>query len=237
MQVTSLDVLWILLSAALVMLMQVGFLCLETGLTRSKNNINVAAKNLADFALAVFLFWLVGFGFMYGKGTPWTLSWLGLDRFALTFKDADAFSGAFFLFQAMFCGAAVTIVSGAVAERMRFSGYLMVAIFLSALIYPVFGHWVWNGLDQGSMDGFLARLGFVDFAGATVVHSLGGWAALALVLVLGPRKGIFDLGPRDQPFIGSSLPIAALGVLLLYTGWLGFNGGSVLKFEASVTGI
>ncbi len=160
------DILWVVLSAGLVLLMQAGFLCLEAGMTRSKNAINVAIKNLADFGIAVVLFWAFGFALMFGatKG-----GWIGWSQFFTPVGQDRAWLATFFLFQVMFCGTAVTIISGAVAERTRFAGYIIVSALVSGLIYPVFGHWAWGGLFEGA-SGWLAGRGFVDFAGSTVVH-------------------------------------------------------------------
>ncbi|TVM19971.1 diguanylate cyclase [Oceanidesulfovibrio indonesiensis] len=233
MEQQLLDSFWILLAAALVFLMQPGFMCLESGLTRSKNSINVAIKNLADFAFSVLSFWILGYGLMFGASAA---GWIGRDGF-IHALGADSLASSFFFFQAMFCGTATTIFSGAVAERMRFSSYLITAGVLSTLIYPVFGHWAWNGLGTGELTGWLGAMGFVDFAGSTVVHSVGGWLALAALVVIGPRQGKFpkDGPPRD--FTGSNLPLSVLGTLLLWFGWFGFNGGSTLALSAEVPGI
>ena len=227
------DVIWLVLCAALVFLMQAGFMCLESGLTRSKNSINVAAKNITDLGVSVFLFWAFGFALMFGKSAD---GWIGSSYFFTPIGQGVAWLGAFFLFQAMFCGTATTIFSGAVAERMRFSGYVIVAIFLSSFIYPVFGHWVWGGNLTGT-PGWLEKLGFIDFAGSTVVHSVGGWVGLAMVLILGPRKGRFPENGPPQKIQGHNLVVAILGVLLLWFGWFGFNGGSTLAMNATVPGI
>jgi len=221
----AVDILWVIAASALVFLMQAGFLGLEAGLTRTKNAINVAIKNLADFGVSVIVFWLVGFGLMFGAASS---GWFGTDRFALSFGEPSAGATVFFVFQVMFAGTAVTILSGAVAERLRFLGYIFLAVFIAGVTYPVFGHWAWNS------GGWLAELGFVDFAGSTVVHSVGGWSALAVLIVIGPRIGRF---PKDGPprkIQGNNLPLASLGVILLYVGWLGFNGGSTLAIDSSV---
>ena len=225
---TLIDLLWIIVSASLVFLMQAGFLTLETGLTRSKNNINVAIKNLADFGISTLLFWDFGFALMFGITRS---GWFGTTNFALTFGIGNSQLLAFFLFQVMFCGTAVTILSGAVAERLRFGGYVLLAALIAGVTYPIFGHWAWNGVNNGEATGWLLNLGFVDFAGSTVVHSVGGWSALAVLLVIGARSGRFpeDGPPRKIP--GANLPLAALGVLLLYVGWIGFNGGSTLAMN------
>lgn len=231
MNVSTIDVLWVLLSAALVFLMQAGFLCLESGMTRNKNNINVAIKNLTDLGISIILFWTFGFALMFGD--TWH-GWIGLTEFGLDFSQAGVWPVAFFLFQVMFCGTAVTIISGAVAERMRFDGYIILAALVSGLIYPIFGHWAWNGLDIGSSNGWLGQLGFVDFAGSTVVHSVGGWASLATLLIIGPRMGRFPVDGPPQKIPGSNLPVAVLGVVLLWFGWFGFNGGSTLAMNDQV---
>lgn len=234
MSAVDIDVMWVVLCAGLVFLMQAGFLCLESGLTRSRNAINVAIKNVVDFAVAVALYWGFGFALMFGSSA---LGLVGTDRFMVSVGHGASNSlAAFFLFQAMFCSTAATIVSGAVAERMRFSAYLAVAAIIGGLIYPVFGHWAWGGALGGER-GWLATLGFVDFAGSTVVHSVGGWVALAGILIIGPRSGRFDADDRVQSISGGNLPMAMLGVMLLLFGWLGFNGGSTLALDARVPGI
>ena len=228
---STVDILWLVIASALVFLMQAGFLCLETGLTRSKNNINVAIKNLADLAISILLFWLFGFALMFG--TSWE-GVVGGGLFAFDFGESSVYFNVFFVFQMMFCGAAITIFSGAIAERLRFFSYAAFAIFTSGLIYPIFGHWVWNGIDQGLHLGWLAQLGFFDFAGGTVVHSLGGWIALAVLLIVGARHGRFPHNKPPQTIVGTNVPLASLGVLLLYLGWIGFNGGSNLRLDHHV---
>ncbi|MEM8739387.1 MAG: ammonium transporter [Planctomycetota bacterium] len=232
MQGDSIDILWVVVSAALVFLMQAGFLCLETGLTRSKNSINVAVKNIADFGLSVLLFWGVGFGIMFGTTAG---GWWGTDAFVPDLAGGGAGDASFFLYQVMFCGTAVTIVSGAVAERVRFGGYLYIAGIV-AVVYAVFGHWAWGGavVEQST---WLSGLGFVDFAGSTVVHGVGGWFGLIACVVIGARLGRFDAEGRAKNPSGSNLPMAMLGTLLLWFGWIGFNGGSTLAFDAAVPGI
>ena len=214
------DIALLLACAMLVMLMQAGFCCLESGLVRSKNSIHVALKNLADFCIASMIFWLFGYALMFGTSQQ---GLLGIDGFMFG-EGADAWGLSFFLFQLVFCGTATTIISGAVAERMRFSGYLMVAIVVSGLVYPLFGHWAWGGICEGGTQGWLRQMGFIDYAGSTVVHGTGGWVALAAVLVIGPRLGRFETG--HAVIYGHNLPMAALGVLLLWFGWFGFNIGS-----------
>lgn len=220
---SPLDLVWVLICSALVMLMQGGFCFLESGLARSKSSINVAIKNLFDFCIAGLAFWLIGFGIMFGQ-SEWGI--IGLPRPLLT-GDVEAWTLTFFIFQFVFCGTATTIVSGAVAERMRFAAYLCISLLVSAILYPVFGHWAWGGADGYGGTGWLAELGFIDFAGSTVVHSVGGWISLAAVLLLGARVGRF--GNDARPMHGHNLPMATIGVMLLWFGWFGFNGGSTLS--------
>jgi Amt family ammonium transporter len=163
---------WILICALLVFMMQPGFMCLESGLTRSKNSINVAIKNLTDFVISVVVFWVLGFALMHGTSMH---GWFGLSGWFFDAGQEDGWRTAYFVFQAMFCATATTIVSGAVAERVRFAGYIIATILISSLIYPLFGHWAWNFSPSGERAGWLAVLGFVDFAGSSVVHSVGGW--------------------------------------------------------------
>ena len=223
--------LWLVVSALLVFTMQAGFLCLESGRTRSKNSINVAAKNIADFILSAAIFWSLGFAFMFGTSASGII---GTDGFFFG-EHNIAYQMCFFLFQLMFCGTAATLTSGAAAERMTFSGYLFVTIILSVFIYPIAGHWVWASLLDDRNLGWLESLGFIDFAGATVVHSVGGWIALAAIIIIGPRIGRFD-NHRKLPS-GSNLPMATMGTLLIWFGWFGFNGGSVLQLNSQVPGI
>ena len=223
------DIAWMLGAAALVMLMQGGFCFLESGLSRAKNSINVAIKNLIDFCISIAAFWAVGFALMFGAGAS---GFVGTTGFGLEGMTGEPWLLAFFVFQAVFCGTATTIVSGAVAERMRFPAYLLLSLAVSLLIYPVFGHWAWGGVVPGTQPGWLAARGFVDFAGSTVVHSIGGWVALAAALLVGPRLGRFVPGrPRIH---GHNIPMATLGALLLWFGWFGFNGGSTLGVTEAV---
>lgn len=217
----NLDFVWTLTAAALVFLMQVGFLLLEAGLVRSKNSISVAQKNVADFVITTAAFYLFGFGLMFGSSTGWGF---GGDHFA--WNSAEDWTFAFFVFQVVFCGTAATIVSGAVAERMRFSGYLITTLVLATVIYPIYGHWAWGNLLIGDNPAFLADAGFIDFAGSTVVHSVGGWVALAAIIVIGPRLGRFDANGKPVFIHGHSPVLATAGALLLWIGWIGFNGGS-----------
>jgi ammonium transporter len=222
----ELDQLWILVATALVLLMQGGFLLLEAGMTRAKNYINVAVKNLADLGMAVLLFWLVGYGLMFGSSAG---GLFGFSNFAMDLPLVAPDVSTFFLFQVVFAGTTVTIISGAIAERTSFNGYMAIVLTM-AVAYPVYGHWVWGG-------GWLAGLGFVDFAGSTVVHSIGGWAALAAMLIIGPRFGRFDEHGNPTPIRPSNLPLAMTGCVLLWFGWIGFNGGSTLAFDATVPGV
>ncbi|MEA5470589.1 ammonium transporter [Spirulina sp. 06S082] len=224
------DILWLIFCSGLVFLMQPGFMCLESGLTRSKNSINVAVKNLADFGVSVALFWVFGYALMFGASSG---GWFGSTGFFLDLDNAPKLA-AFFLFQTMFCSTATTIVSGAVAERLKFQAYLIIAAIASGLIYPIFGHWSWNGAETGILTGWLGNMGFVDFAGSTVVHSIGGWISLATLMVIGPRLGRFPKNKPPQEIRGSNLPFSVLGAMLLWFGWLGFNGGSTLALTEQV---
>ncbi|MEM6503619.1 MAG: ammonium transporter [Cyanobacteria bacterium P01_C01_bin.89] len=227
------DIAWLLGCSALVFLMQAGFLCLESGLTRSKNSINVAVKNLSDFGLAVLVFWMSGYALMFGDTVG---GWFGASDWFVSVEGAP-YIAAFFVFQAMFCGTATTIVSGAAAERLHYGGYLLISLLNAAIIYPLFGHWAWNGIQNGGSLGWLARIGFVDFAGSTVVHLVGASVAFAVLLIVGARHGRFGKGGRSRKIGGSDLPLSMLGTMLLWLGWLGFNGGSSLMLDASVARI
>lgn len=232
-----LDIMWVLLCSGLVFLMQAGFMCLESGLTRSKNSINVAVKNLVDLGASVLLFWMFGYAIMFGAST---IRGAGAGAGGALFFPAlnnQPQLATFFLFQAIFCGTATTIISGAVAERMTFYSYLIVSVLVSGLIYPVFGRWAWHGLAEGNSVGWLEHLGFVDFAGSTVVHSTGAWVGLAAILILGPRQGRFTPDGKVTKIQGTSMPLSVLGAFLLWFGWIGFNGGSTLAFTEQVPGI
>lgn len=219
---------WVVLTAALVFFMQAGFALLESGMSRAKNAVNVMMKNYMDVCLGTLIFWLVGYGLMFGENFS---GFFGSSHFALS--AAEPWDYTVLLFQTMFAATAVTICSGAMAERTRYDAYLVAACIITALIYPVFGSWVWGGMYGGS--GWLARLGFVDFAGSTVVHSVGAWCALAGIMVLGPRTGRFDRGTGEARSIpGHNLSLVALGGFILWLGWFGFNGGSTLAATADV---
>jgi Amt family ammonium transporter len=210
------------------MFMQGGFCFLESGFSRAKNSINVALKNLVDFCAAGVAFFLLGFGIMYGS-SPSGL--IGM-RWPLASEDVQPWTFAFFLFQFVFCGTTTTIVSGAVAERMRFRSYIIISFVVSGLMYPIFGHWAWGGTGGFGDTGWLASIGFIDFAGSTVVHSVGGWISLAAVIILGPRLGRFHA--NKQTLHGHNLAMAVMGVMILWFGWFGFNGGSTLAMSDRV---
>ncbi len=220
----GINALWVLISAFLVFVMQAGFLALEAGMTRNKNNIDVAMKNIVDFVISSVAFWLIGFPIMFG------LTYFG--RLSL-FPDLSANTDLLllFIFQVMFCGTTITILSGAIAERTRFDGYVIITILISAIVYPIFGQWVWALSPDNVAVGWLAQLGFYDFAGSTVVHSVGGWSALAIAIIVGSRTGRFDENGKAVSIPKSNLPFVILGVLLLWFGWFGFNGGSVFAFN------
>ncbi len=235
----ALDTLWVAIAAFLVIFMNAGFCMLETGLCRQKNAVNVLAKNLIVFALATVAFWAIGFALMFGDGN----NFIGLNGFFLQGADnspatGDAYKGVFsalnwtgvplsakFLFQLAFAGTAATIVSGAVAERIKFVDFLIFSLLLVGIAYPITGHWIWGG-------GWLYKAGFWDFAGSTVVHSVGGWAALMGAAFLGPRLGKYQDG-QIVAIPGHNLSIATLGCLILWLGWFGFNPGSVMAADAN----
>ena len=219
----NLDTFWLLICAILVFLMQAGFMCLESGLSRNKNSINVALKNVTDFGIAVVIFWAFGFALMYGT----SVSGLFGNKFYF-FTTKVAGYQTYFVFQAMFVATAATIISGAVAERLRFFSYVIITFFASGLFYPIVGHWSWafNFDDPTEKFGWLGKLGYLDFAGASVVHSVGGWIALSVLLIVGNRTGRFREDHKKKSFQGSNTPIAALGALILWFGWFGFNGGA-----------
>jgi len=236
----ALDTLWVLLTAFLVFFMNAGFALVESGLCRAKNAVNILAKNFIVFAASSLAFWAVGFALMFGDGS----GFIGLTGWALHGADnspamADAYQGVFsslnwtggplyakFFFQLVFAGTAATIVSGAVAERIKFGSFIVFSFILVGLIYPIGGHWAWGG-------GWLSKLTvpFADFAGSTVVHSIGGWAALAGVIVLGPRIGKFAADGTAKAIPGHNMTSATLGALILWLGWFGFNPGSTMAVD------
>ena len=221
------DILWYLVAAVLVFFMQAGFALLETGLTRAKNACNIMMKNMLDFSFGVVAFATVGYAIMYGATNGGIFGWSGgffLMGDALMVGDdlaATNLVAAEWLFQVVFAATAATIASGVMAERTKFKAYIIYSIAITALIYPVVGHWIWA-------DGWLANLGMRDFAGSTVVHSVGAWAGLAGAIVLGARKGKYDSEGRPLPIPGHSMPLATLGCFILIVGWFGFNAGSTL---------
>ncbi|KJZ10797.1 ammonium transporter [Marinomonas sp. S3726] len=223
----TLDIIWIMISAALVMFMQTGFTAFEAGLTRAKNSINVAMKNMTDFVVAIFAFWFIGYGLMFGTDA---MGLWGTSAFILNGLSEPS-DIASFVFQATFAGTAATIVSGAVAERMQFMSYVVISLLLTAIIYPISGHWIWES------GGWLAEKGMIDFAGSTVVHSVGAWVGLAGVIMLGPRIGRFDAEGKAKKIHGHSLILAVIGTFILFFGWFGFNGGSTLAATKDIAGI
>jgi Amt family ammonium transporter len=228
---TFIDLLWVMIAGFLVFFMQAGFALVETGFTRAKNVANIMMKNMMDFGVGTIVFWAVGFSIMYGQDVA---GLFGFSNFFLS--DAlkadgllDAWMYAEWFFQAMFAATAATIVSGAMAERTKFTGYLIYTLCISAVIYPVVGHWIWGG-------GWLSDLGFYDFAGSTVVHSVGAWAGLMGTYILGPRIGRFVNGKAKQ-IPGHSVAFGTLGVFILWIGWFGFNPGSTLGADLSLARI
>jgi len=239
-----LDTIWVMVAAFLVFFMQAGFAYVEGGLTRAKNTNNIMMKNLMDFSFGTIAFWAVGFGIMFGDGNPF----MGTSGFFLAGADnspatGDAYQGVYsalnwtgvplhakFMFQLVFAATTATIVSGAMAERTKFSAYLVYSVIISLFIYPVVGHWIWGG-------GWLSTFGMWDFAGSTVVHSTGGWLALAGAIMVGPRLGKYNKDGKPNAIPGHSLPMAALGVFILWLGWFGFNPGSTMGADASIAHI
>lgn len=217
------DIIWLVFAAVLVFLMQAGFAMLETGLTRSKSACNIMMKNMMDFSIGALCFWAVGYALMYGAAGT---NWIGWDPAYLLLGHAgsaqNAAESAGWFFQVVFAATAATIVSGAVAERTKLTAYLAYAVALTAIIYPISGSWIWGA------NGWLGGLGMRDFAGSTVVHSVGGWAALAGALVIGPRMGKYGEDGEVKAIPGHNMPLAALGVFILFFGWFGFNAGSTL---------
>ena len=210
--VNGLDTLWVCLGAILVFWMQPGFALVEAGLTQSKNAANILMKNFVDFMCGTVLFWIIGFSIMYGAGN----AFFGWEGFTFIGTDSNVPAECTFIFQTVFCATAATIVSGAMAERTKFSMYVVFSILISALIYPLEGHWSWGG-------GWLSEMGFHDFAGSTVVHLCGGALALAGAIVLGPRVGKYGKDGKSRAIPGHNLVLCALGVFCLWVGWFGFN--------------
>jgi Amt family ammonium transporter len=225
----SLDTVWMLLAAMLVFFMQPGFALVEAGFTRTKNTANILMKNMVDFSFGSLLFWAIGFGLMFGTG-----GFVGTPQFfRFDFIDLELPKAGFLIFQTVFCATAATIVSGAMAERTKFSIYIIYTIFISMLIYPVSGHWTWGGGwlmngNEGSFMNVTFGVAFHDFAGSTIVHSVGGWVALAGAAVLGGRIGKYGKDGKSRAIPGHNLTVACLGVFILWFGWFGFNPGSQL---------
>ncbi len=220
---SAVNTIWVLLGAALVFFMQAGFAMVETGLTRAKNAGNIVMKNLMDFCIGTPVFWLLGFGLMFGAGN----SIIGGFDPGITGAYTDVLPAgvpkwAYVIFQTVFCATAATIVSGAMAERTKFISYCLYSLAISAIVYPVSGHWIWGG-------GWLSELGFHDFAGSTAVHMVGGVAALVGAKMLGPRIGKYDKNGKPKAILGHSLTLAALGVFILWFCWFGFNGASTVS--------
>ncbi len=235
----ALDTIWVLVTAMLVFFMNLGFGCVEAGFQQSKNAVNILSKNFVVFAASTVAFWIIGYGLMFGDGTPfiglkglWMLG--GADNSPLT---GDAYQGVYsalnwtgvplaakFFFQLVFAGTAATIVSGAVGGRIKYFSFITFSLILVGFIYPIIGHWIWGG-------GWLAKMGFWDFAGSSVVHSVGGWAALTGTMILGPRFGKFGQSGRINAIPGHSMPLALIGALVLWLGWFGFNPGSTMAAD------
>lgn len=231
MEITMIiDTFWVLVAAVLVFFMNLGFASLEAGMARSKNTVNILSKNFIVFAVSSLGFMLLGWGLMFGGdngfiGTEhlFILGSSDVSFYNDTLTSNVPFWGKFF-FQLVFCGTAATIVSGAVAERIKYVSFILFSFVLTLIIYPIVGHWVWGG-------GWLSDLGFLDFAGDTVVHSLGGWAALAGVLVLGPRIGKYGKDGKPKAIPGHNMSLAVIGLFVLWLGWFGFNPGSTMSFQ------
>ena len=218
----ALDTMFVLIAGFLVFFMHAGFTMLECGFTQAKNSVNILMKNVSTISIGTLCYFVIGFGIMFGSSQS---GFFGGDGYFLNFKEPIDFgipTYAFWFFQAVFAATAATIVSGAVAERAKFSTYIAFTIIITSLIYPVVGHWTWGG-------GWLAQLGFIDFAGSTVVHSVGGWAALVGAFLLGPRVGKYTSSGKVNSIPGHNIPLGTLGVLFLWFGWFGFNPGSTLS--------
>lgn len=223
---SDVQVVWMAICVALVFFMQAGFAFLEAGAARAKNSVNVMMKNYMDMCLGAVIFWAAGYGLMYGDSVA---GFLGSSRFFLAKISTE--EAMHLAYQTMFAATAATIVSGAVAERIHFGAYLIFSCLVSGFIYPIFGGWVWN------QHGWLAELGFVDFAGSTVVHSVGGWCSLAGIMVLGPRLGRYAKSGEAREIPGHNLPLVVLGAFILWLGWFGFNGGSIQSLEKDNLGL
>ena len=233
----SLDTVWMLLAAMLVFFMQPGFALCEAGFTRSKNTANILFKNFVDFTFGSLLFWFIGFGLMFGNNGE---GFVGTPNFGdLSFFDNGLPVEGFLIFQTVFCATSATIVSGAMAERTKFSMYVIYSVFISLLIYPISGHWTWGGgwLCNGDETSFMMTTfgaTFHDFAGSAIVHSVGGVLAFVGAICLGPRLGKYDKNGKSRAIPGHNLMAAALGVFILWFGWFGFNPGSQLAASGEV---
>ncbi len=228
---SNINIVWTAVAAFLVFFMQAGFAMVEAGLTRAKNTVNILMKNLIDFAVGSAAFFLIGFGLMFGVSN----GFFGTTLFGLRGITGNDWEFTFLIFQTVFAATAATIVSGAMAERTRFNAYLIYSVAITAIIYPIFGSWAWGGLLQGG--GWLENLptgAFTDFAGSTVVHSVGGWIALAGAMILRPRLGKYGRNGTIHALPGHSIPLAALGVFILWFGWFGFNPGSTTVGNGSI---
>jgi ammonium transporter, Amt family len=225
----NINIVWTCIAAFMVFFMQAGFAMVEAGFTRAKNAVNILMKNLMDFSVGTITFALVGFGLMFGKSN----GWFGTTLFGLGgMEPGSDWNWTFLIFQTVFAATAATIVSGAMAERTKFVSYLVYSFFITLFIYPIFGSWAWGGLLDGG--GWLEKKGFLDFAGSTVVHSVGGWLALAGAIILGPRKGKYGPDGKPKAILGHNIPLAALGVFILWFGWFGFNPGSTTTGNGSI---
>jgi Amt family ammonium transporter len=221
----NMDVLWVALAAFLVFFMQAGFALVESGFTRAKNACNIVMKNLMDFSIGTLAWFCCGFALMFAAGNAFI--GYGSGFFGADVEAMDRLGWTFWIFQCVFAGTAATIVSGAMAERTKFVSYLAYSVFICALIYPISGHWIWGG-------GWLSEMGFNDFAGSTVVHSVGAWLALAGAITLGARHGKYGPDGRSKAIPGHNIPLAALGVFILWFGWFGFNPGSEVAANTSL---
>lgn len=225
------DWLWTVIAGVLVFFMQAGFGLVEAGFTRAKNAVNIMMKNYADMSFGVLAFWFVGFGLMFGANAGGYFGTEGFmfDPAEFSKSQPENWSFSFFFFQSVFAATAATIVSGAIAERTKFSAYIILSIMICAFIYPISGSWAWGSLYNG--EGWLEKVGLNDFAGSSVVHAAGGFAALAAAIVVGPRKGKFLADGKVGFIPGHNIPFAAIGVLILWMGWFGFNAGSTTSLD------
>jgi Amt family ammonium transporter len=227
----KLNLIWILFCSALVFFMQAGFCCIESSVSRTQNSISTATKNIIDFCVSSIVYYLVGYGMMFGA------TWYGIvgtTDFALQGHNMVGIDYGFFMLQMMFCGLAATIMSGMVADRMKFLPYMMLAGLIGGVIYPVFGHWCWGSLHGLPQHGWLENIGFIDFGGSTVIHGVSAWAALAAVMVIGPRLGRFQNKDQSEFHKIHNVPLAAIGLFIVWMGWIGVNGGKELKVNGSL---